>query len=166
MDDESQVVINILKDVVKNVDLLWRMSQVVTTESIEDRFYRYIQNPMSVQVPAVASGSEMPEELRVVERFARLVMYKISIAETVDGPALRLAKLDSECARERQKVAELEMTVKKVEADFKQETQLRLQLIEDLQTRLRETKERTVLALRLAKLVFHKILYYFIYHFE
>jgi len=155
MDEESHVVINILKDVVKNVDLLWRMSQVVTTESIEDRFYRYVQNPTSVHVPAVVSDGEMPEELRVVERFARLVMHKISSGETVDGPALRLEKLETECAQKRQKVAELEMTVKKVEADFQQETQLRLQLIEDLQTRLRETKERTVSALRLAKFVFY-----------
>ena len=134
-----------------------RVSQVASRESIEDRFYRWIHNPTLVQVANITS-SGLPEELRAVERFARLVIEKISSGETVEGPAMRLTRLDTEIAHEHDKVNELQIRAKEDEVFYQHEYQSRMKLIEDLESRLVETRERTAQALRLAKSVFVPLL--------
>lgn len=149
--DEMQVLVNILNEMKTNLQVILRLARLPSSESIESRFYRWIQNPVPVETlgPPPVFG----EVASTLYRFAHVVSGKIVGRCAVDSGQMRLAKLETETFKAETRLRQLEMNAKEVETARRIERQSRLDLIRDLQLRLKQTKERTAASLRLAKSV-------------
>ena len=169
--DDMQVLVNILNEMKTNLQVILRLAKRPSPEPIEDRFYRWIQQPVPIETlgPPPVFG-EMASRMY---RFAHIVSGQIGARRAVDGGQICLAKLEAETIKAEARLHQLQAVVKEVEAQRRSERQSRADLIQDLQIRLKSTKERTAASLRLAKLVFiffrnniiQQKIYYYLFSF-
>ncbi len=151
--EDHQVLINILNEMNLNLQVILRLAiKPSSTESVEERFYRWLRNPVPIETigPEPMDTSPVADTLH---RFINVVTDKIAQREALHHGESSLERLQVEIDKTETKLQQLESNAKEVEEATQIERQLRLDLIRDLKSRLLQTKQRTALSLRLAKLV-------------
>lgn len=154
--DSRQALINVLRDLQNNLQVILHLSQQSDSAPLEERFYRWIREPFPLNLEEGApvmstSHQSFQETANVVHRFAQVVADQIASGQTVDGCHTRLTRLRAEKEKMENKLRQLTLTQEQEKASQNFELHSRLELIQDLKARLQQTKERTTSCLRLAK---------------
>lgn len=154
--DNRQALVNILKDMQNNLLVVLRLAKLPGDEPLQERFYRWIKDPFPLTSEDELStwDSSIQEVVDVVQRFAQVIAEKIEKGQTVDGCQSRLTRLREERLRMENRLRQLKMNGEKEETSQKSLWKSRLDLIQDLKIRLKETDERTTSCLRLAKYLY------------
>lgn len=155
--DNRQALINILKEMQNNFLVVLRLAKLPSDESLQERFYRWIKHPFPLTSEDELStwDPSIQEVVDVVQRFAQVIAEKIEKGQTVDGCHSRLTRIREERGRLENRLRLLKMNGETEEASQKSQWESRLDLIQDLKIRLKETDERTKSCLRLAKYLFY-----------
>lgn len=156
--DNRQALVNILKDMQNNLLVVLRLAKLPGDEPLQERFYRWIKDPFPLTSEDELStwDSSMQEVVDVVQRFAQVIAEKIEKGQTVDGYQSRLTRLREERLRMENRLRQLKINGEKEETSQKSLWKSRLDLIQDLKIRLKETDERTTSCLRLAKYLYFR----------
>lgn len=155
--DHRQALINILKEMQNNVQVVLQLAKQPGNEPLQERVYRWIQEPFPFcpedeEVPVISTGDQSIEEtVDAVHKYAQYITEQIANGQTVDGCQTRQPRLREERENMETRLRQLKTEREQEEALHRSEWQSRLDVIQDLRTRLRETEERKTTCLRLAK---------------
>ncbi|XP_057365589.1 paramyosin-like [Daphnia carinata] len=155
--DNRQVLINILQDMQNNIKVVLQLAKQPSDEPLQERFYHWLKERFPLwknneEIPDISTCNQsIDETVDTVNRFAQYIADEIAKGQTVDGCRTRLPRLREERERMETRLRQLKVDREHEEALQRSELQSRLDLIQDLKTRLRETEERTTSCVRLAK---------------
>lgn len=139
-----------------NLSVVLQFAQQPNHEPIQERFYRWIREPYPLtpeeEVPIVLTGNQSVQRMvDAVHCFVQVVTDQVAKGQTVDGCLTRLTQLREDRERMENKLHKLKVLREQQEETEKFECQSRLDVINDLQIRLKNTEEDTSKYLFLAK---------------
>lgn len=154
--DCRQSLINILKDLQNNLKIVLRLAQTPSDEPLEERFYCWIKESIPLDsaedVPIMSNSYQsFKETADVVHRFVQVVVEQIASGQSVDGSQSRMTQLQEDKEKMENKLQQLKSNEEQEEALQKLGIQSRIELIQELKFRIKQTEERTAACLRLAK---------------
>lgn len=153
--DNRQTLINVLKELHNNIDIVFQLSQISNEKSLDELFFEWHRHRLPITTPEGCPTGAVCHELQeignVLQMFAEVVVCQIAQGQTVDGCHTRLTELRIEREQIERKLQRLTINQEKEEALLKFDLQSRFQLIQDLKSRLLHAEDRTTICLRLAK---------------